>query len=137
MLFIDDYTRMTWVTFIKNKSEAFDKFKEFKALVENETEMKIKCLRSYNGGEFTSNDFVEFCEAHRIKRQYAATRTSQQNEVVERKNRQVQEFARIKINGVRLSDNFWREVAYITVYILNRGHIRINNDKTPYELWKW
>jgi hypothetical protein len=45
MLFIDDYTRMTWVTFLKNKSKAFDKFKAFKALVENETEMKIRCLR--------------------------------------------------------------------------------------------
>jgi hypothetical protein len=57
MLLIDDYTRMTWVTFLKNKSEAFEKFKAFKALVENETDMKIKCLRSDNGGEFTSNEF--------------------------------------------------------------------------------
>jgi hypothetical protein len=45
MLLIDDYTRMTWVTFLKNKFEALDKFKAFKALVEDETEMKIKCLR--------------------------------------------------------------------------------------------
>ena len=45
MLFIDDYTRMTWVTFLKQKSEAFEKFKIFKAKVENETNLKIKCLR--------------------------------------------------------------------------------------------
>jgi hypothetical protein len=57
MLLIIDYTRMTWVTFLKNKSEAFDKFKAFKALVQNETDLKIKCMRSYNGGEFTSNEF--------------------------------------------------------------------------------
>jgi hypothetical protein len=57
MFLIDDYTRMTWVTFLKNKSEAFEKFKAFKALVENETDLKIKCLRSDNGGEFTSNEF--------------------------------------------------------------------------------
>ena len=54
MLFIDDYTRMTWVTFLKEKSEAFEKFKKFKAKVENETNLKIKCLRSDNGVEFTS-----------------------------------------------------------------------------------
>jgi hypothetical protein len=60
MLLIDDYTRMTWVSFLKNKSEAFEKFKAFKALVENETDLKIKCLRSDNGGEFTSNEFEEF-----------------------------------------------------------------------------
>ena len=52
MLFIDDYTRMTWVTFLKEKSEAFEKFKIFKAKVENKINLKIKCLRSDNGGEF-------------------------------------------------------------------------------------
>jgi hypothetical protein len=54
MLIIDDYTRMTWVYFLKEKYEAFEKFKAFKTYVENETDLKIKCLRSDNGGEFTS-----------------------------------------------------------------------------------
>ena len=45
MLFIDDHTRMTWVTFLKEKYEAFVKFKAFKALIENEKNLKIKCLR--------------------------------------------------------------------------------------------
>jgi hypothetical protein len=40
MMLIDDYTRITWVSFLKNKSEAFEKFKAFKALVENETDRK-------------------------------------------------------------------------------------------------
>ena len=44
MLFIDDYTRMTWVTFLKHKSKAFNKFKIFKKMVENESNVKIKCL---------------------------------------------------------------------------------------------
>ena len=50
MFLIDDYTRMTWVAFLKEKSEAFEKFKIFKAMAENESNMKIKCLRSDNGG---------------------------------------------------------------------------------------
>ena len=50
MLHIDDYTRITWVTFLKEKSEAFEKFKIFKAMVENQTNQKIKCLRSDDGG---------------------------------------------------------------------------------------
>ena len=53
MLLIDDYTRMTWVTFLKEKSESFEKFKIFKAMIENETIVKIKFLRLYSGGEFT------------------------------------------------------------------------------------
>jgi hypothetical protein len=54
MLFIDDFTRMSWICFLKEKSEALNKFKAFKTLVENERETKIKCLRSDNSGEFTS-----------------------------------------------------------------------------------
>jgi hypothetical protein len=50
MLIIDDYTRMTLVYFLKEKSEAFEKFKTYKVLVENEIDLKIKCLRSDNGG---------------------------------------------------------------------------------------
>ena len=49
MLLIDDYTRMTWVAFLKEKSKAFEKIKIFKAMDENESCMKIKCLRSDNG----------------------------------------------------------------------------------------
>ena len=75
MLLIDDYTRMTWVTFFKEKPESFMKFKAFKALVENETNLKIKCLRSDNGGEFTSNEFSEFFETHGIKRKFSAAKT--------------------------------------------------------------
>ena len=55
--FIDDYSRKTWIYFLKKKDEVFERFKEFKALEENLYEKKIKILRSDNGGEFTSNEF--------------------------------------------------------------------------------
>ena len=53
-LFVDDYTRMMWVYFIKYKSKEFERFKNLKALVENENDSKIKCFRTNRGGEFTS-----------------------------------------------------------------------------------
>jgi hypothetical protein len=135
MLFIDDFTRMGWVCFLKEKSEALNKFKSFKTLVENEKETKIKCLRSDNGGEFTSKEFDLFCETHGIKRQFSAARTPQQNGIAERRNRTVQEAARTMLNEAKLSDGYWREVVSTTIYILNRGQLRINSNKTPYELW--
>lgn len=49
---IDDSTRMTWVTFLKDKSQAFERFKIFRKMVEKETGRGIKCLRS-DRGEFT------------------------------------------------------------------------------------
>ena len=57
--FIDDFSRKTWVYFMKNKDEVFNKLKEFKALIEHHTEKKIKNFLSDNGREFTSNEFKE------------------------------------------------------------------------------
>ena len=62
MLFIDDYTRMTWVTFLKHKLEAFNKFKIFRKMVENESDMKIKFVQLDKRGEFTSDEFFDYCE---------------------------------------------------------------------------
>jgi hypothetical protein len=58
--FIDDFSRNTWIYFLKKTSEVFDKFKEFKAMVENQIEKKIKVLREDNGGELCGNKFEEF-----------------------------------------------------------------------------
>jgi hypothetical protein len=55
--FIDDFSRNTWIYFLRKKYEVFDRFKEFKALVENQTEKIIKVLRIDNGGEFCGNEF--------------------------------------------------------------------------------
>jgi len=60
--FIDDFSRNTWIYFLKKKSEVFERLKEFKALVENQIEKKIKVLRIDNGGEFYSKEFEEFCK---------------------------------------------------------------------------
>ena len=59
----------------------------------------------------------------------------QQNGVVERKNSTVQEAARTMLNEAKLHDGYWREAAHTIVYVQNRGKIRVNSDKTPYELW--
>jgi len=59
--FIDDFSRKTHVYLLKVKGEMFDKFKAYKALVENQTGMKIKTLRSNNGGEFVSKKLMTSC----------------------------------------------------------------------------
>ena len=107
MLLVDDYKRMIAVCFLKNKSEAFENFKIYKEMVENEMDSKIKCLRSDNGGEFTSNEFMDYCNSNGIKRKFSIARTPQQNGVVERKNRTVQEMARTMIMDSKLIDIFW------------------------------
>ena len=103
--------------------------------MENEIGEKLKCLRSENGGEFTSGEFNLFCKNHGIKRQFSATKTPQQNGVAERRNRIVQEATRTMLSEAKLSDGYWREAISTTIHILNRGQLQINSNKNPYELW--
>ncbi len=81
--FIDDYSRKTWLYLLKSKDEVFSKFKEFKALIENLSERKTKILKSDNGGEYTSKEFVNFCKNVGIKRELTTPYNPQQNGVVE------------------------------------------------------
>jgi hypothetical protein len=96
--FIDDYSRKTWLYFLKSKDEVFNKFKEFKALIENLSERKIKILRSYNGGEYTSKEFVSFCKDVGMKRELTTPFNPQQNGVAERKNITIMEAVKTMIH---------------------------------------
>jgi transposase InsO family protein len=81
--------------FIRKKFEVFDMFKEFKALVENQTEKQIKVLRTDNGGEFCGNEFEEFIKKCGIERQKTTPYTPQQNGVAERMNRTLMEKSKV------------------------------------------
>ena len=85
--FIDDYSRKTWIYFLKARSEVFERFREFKTLIENQSGKKIRVLRTDNGGEYTSNESLQYCSSEGIKKEHVVPHTPQQNGVVERKNK--------------------------------------------------
>ena len=95
ILFVDDYSRMMTVMYLREKSESFEKFKWYLARVEKEIGKRLKCLRSDRGGEFISNKFNNFCIKRGIKRQVSAPGTPEQNRIVERRNRFIMDFARL------------------------------------------
>ena len=66
--FIDDATRKLWVYFLRHKSDVFQTFKNWKCLVENETDKKLKCLRYDNGGEYCIHEFEDYCSTNGICR---------------------------------------------------------------------
>ncbi|GAA0166566.1 hypothetical protein LIER_21692 [Lithospermum erythrorhizon] len=100
MSFIDDYSRRCWVYPIKRKTDVFE---IFKVRLELEFGKKIKCLRTDNGGEYTSS---EFCKYAGIKRQYTTTCTLQQNGVTERMNRTLLERTRAMLGAAGLDKSF-------------------------------
>lgn len=95
----------------------------------------MKTLRTDRGGEFTSNDFLNYCKDRGIRRELTTRYTPQQNGVAERRNRSIVEMARSMLKGKCLPNNFWAEAVSTTVYILNRSPTKAIMNKTPYELW--
>ncbi|KAJ1700426.1 hypothetical protein LUZ63_000205 [Rhynchospora breviuscula] len=135
LLFTDDYSRMSWVYFLKNKDETFSNFKAFKALVEKQSEKKLKILRTDRGGEFLSKEFVNFCEAEGIHHELTAPYTPEQNGVAERKNRTVVEMGRSMMKCKNMPNKFWAEAVSTAVYLLNISPTKAVINQTPYEAW--
>jgi len=82
-------------------------FSKFCIQVQSEKELKILKVRSDHGGEFENEPFEIFCEKHGIIHEFSSPRTPQQNGVIERKNRSLQEMARTMIHENNLAKHFW------------------------------
>ena len=89
ILFVDHYTRFTWLYLLKSKSEAFTKFIHFNAMFENQFSSKIKIFRSDGIGEYTSNDFKTYLSQHGITHHLSCPHIPRQNGVFERKHRHI------------------------------------------------
>ena len=103
LTFIDDNSRKVWIYFLKNKSDTFLKFKEWKILVETQTGRKVKKLRTDNGLEFLSNDFNSFCQKESMATHRTVRYTPQQNGLAERMNKTILERVRCMLSSSRLS----------------------------------
>ncbi|CAJ2666383.1 unnamed protein product [Trifolium pratense] len=135
VLFIDDFTRMCWIFFLKFKHEVAGVFVKFKNMVATQSGCKIQFLRSDNGKEYTSTQFNLFCEEAGIVHQLTTPYTPEQNGVSERRNRSIMEMARCMLHEKDLPKQFWAEAANTAVYLQNRLPTKVLKDKTPFEAW--
>jgi hypothetical protein len=135
LTFFDDYSRKVWVYFLKNKSNVFVTFKQWKTLIEKQTGKKIKCFRTNNGLEYCSGEFDEFCKNEGIVRHRTVRKTPQQNGVAERMNKTLLERARCMLSNAGLSKDFWAELVNIDYYLVNRSPSTVLECKTPSEVW--
>lgn len=129
--FQDDYSRMSFVYFLKAKSEVLEKFKEFQRLTENQTGRKIKVLRSDNGGEYMSTLFKRYLSDHGIIHQTTNPYTPEQNGRSERLNRTLIEKPRCLLFQADLGKRFWAEAVNTACYLRNRSTVA-NIQTTPY-----
>ena len=118
--FVDDYRKFTWLYMMKKKNEVLSKFREFMALVENITGKQLKKIRKDNGGEYTSEEFIEFCKQRDIIKEQTIPYTPQQNGVAERMNRTIMDNVRAMLYHSKLPLYLWAEAVATEVYLRNR-----------------
>ena len=126
--FIDDYSRCCAVYFMKQKSEVFAKFKEFEAITTNTSGCGIVRLRTDNGGEYPTKEFMDYLKSRGIQHE--------QNGVPERMNHRLMESARSMMAHAGVTNQYWAEAIATAAYLRNRAPTSvIKEGKTPYERW--
>ncbi|GKA00663.1 integrase, catalytic region, zinc finger, CCHC-type containing protein, partial [Tanacetum coccineum] len=126
LVIVDDYSRFTWVNFLKSKDETPEvviKLLKQRQVGINKT---VRYIRTDNGTEFVNNVLTEYYERVGIFHQKTILRTPQQNAIVERRNCTLVEAARTMLMFSKALMFLWAEVVTTACYI--------RHDKTPYEL---
>ncbi|GJW85414.1 putative ribonuclease H-like domain-containing protein [Tanacetum coccineum] len=134
LVITDDFSRFSWVFFLRTKDETSGILKDFIRQIENQLNKKVKTIRCDNGTEFKNRDMIELCGSKGIKKEYSNARSPQQNRVAERKNKTLIEATSTILADSFLPNTFWVEVVSTACYVLNRVLVTKPQSKTPYKL---
>jgi transposase InsO family protein len=133
MLLIDDFSRYTFVFFLKHRNDALMYFKQYRVAVERYLKEHIAALRVDNAPEFIEGEFAAYCAAEGIQFEKTVPDASQQNGVVKHANQTVENSMRAMLLDVGLPLYFWPLAVQAAVHINNRmPHASLPGRVTPY-----
>lgn len=133
VIFVDDYSRYTWLYLLKNRSELKQIYFDFAAMVETQFAHKIKTLRSDNAMEYREKSFLNFLASNGTTLQHSCPGTSQQNGRAERKHRHILDTVRALLISSSCPEYFWGEAALTAVHNINMIPSPIIANKSPHE----
>ncbi|GJW35388.1 retrovirus-related pol polyprotein from transposon TNT 1-94 [Tanacetum coccineum] len=134
LVIVDDYSRFTWVKFLRSKDETPTVVIKFLKQIQVGLNKTVRFIRTDNGTEFVNKTLYDYYESVGIFHQKTVPRTPQQNGVVERQNRTLVEAARTMLIFSKAPMFLWAEAVATACYTQNRSLIHTRHDKTPYEL---
>jgi hypothetical protein len=128
---MDDFSRHTWVYFLKFKIEVLDNFLAYKALAEKQFGHQIQRLRTYNGDEYVNNNFTTYYIAQGIQSRHNVPYIPRKNGVAEKNNCTLEEMVDCMIQYKGLSLNYCVEAIKCASYILNCTPTKALKNITP------
>ncbi|PKU70208.1 Retrovirus-related Pol polyprotein from transposon TNT 1-94 [Dendrobium catenatum] len=134
VLFIDDFSRFSWVYPMHTKAETSIKFQNFFNLIKTQFSATIKILRSDGGGEYQSQNLQSFLLHHGIQHQMSYPYTPEKNGIAERKHRHLIETTRTLLHAAHLPLKFWLEALHTANYLINCLPSKTLQYDTPYAL---
>ena len=132
--FLDDYTKLSAVRLLKDKTELPATITEVFNQLETQSGLKIKMVRTDNGREYVNNAITAYFKGKGIEHQTTVPYSPQQNGKAERLNRTIMEKVRAMLADSGLPKHLWGEAAATANYLRNRSPTA-NQDKTPWELF--
>ncbi|GKC67535.1 retrovirus-related pol polyprotein from transposon TNT 1-94 [Tanacetum coccineum] len=134
LVIVDDYSRFTWVKFLRSKDETPEFVINFLKQIQVGINKTVRYIRTDNGTKFVNQVLTQYYESVGIFHQKLVLRTPQQNSVVERQNRTLVEATRTMLIFSKAPMFLWAEAVATACYTQNRSLIHPRHDKTPYEL---
>nr|GEV37592.1 putative ribonuclease H-like domain-containing protein [Tanacetum cinerariifolium] len=134
LVIIDDYTRFTWVKFLRSKDETPKVVIKFLKQIQVSLNKTVRFICTDNGTEFVNHHLTHYYDSFGIFHQKSVPRTPQQNGVVERRNRTLVEAARIMLIFSKAPMFLWAEAVATACYTQNRSLIQTRHNKTPYDM---
>ncbi|KAJ9557013.1 hypothetical protein OSB04_011627 [Centaurea solstitialis] len=94
LVIVDEYSRYTWIFFLRSKSDALEEIIMFVRKMEKLNNLSVRSIRSNHGTEFKNSTLETFFDEKGIFQNFSSIRTPQENGVAERQNRTLIEAAR-------------------------------------------
>ncbi|GAA0155422.1 transmembrane signal receptor [Lithospermum erythrorhizon] len=119
---------------IKTKNQVANIFKELQMLVERESGLPLKSIRTDNGGKYIG-EFNQYCRQHGIRHEQSVPKTPQHNGIAERMNKTIIEKVRCMLSHANLPRNFWGEAMCAAIHVINLSPTTVLEGKVPDEVW--
>uniref|UniRef100_A0A2N9EVF0 Integrase catalytic domain-containing protein n=1 Tax=Fagus sylvatica TaxID=28930 RepID=A0A2N9EVF0_FAGSY len=133
VIFVDDFSRYTWIYLMHNRSELAQIYRTFAQMISTQFSKTIKIFRTDNAMEYRDSQFLDFIHTQGTLIQRSCAGTSQQNGRAERKHRHILDSVRAFLISASCPERFWGEAALTAVYTINRLPSSALQNVTPFE----
>jgi hypothetical protein len=132
--FVDDYAWHVHLWFLKLKTEAIQKIKDYLTFLKTHNKQPHTiCIDG--GGKFINHELFKWCQCQGIEIEQTTPYSPLQNGVAERMNCTLVKLARAMLNANKIPEFLWGQAIVHAAYIWNRTHTKAVNNKTPHKAW--